>query len=129
MPNVLDLQVDNARTLQQSYNAMADTLNDNLGVPQISIPDTTATQELAPNTCYIFPDRSSELTLTLGDPVVGKANEYHLFLVVGATAPTVHWPLGIEWNGGDMPTIAANKTYEVSILNNIAAYFESDTPA
>lgn len=94
------------------------------GVPAITIPDSTAAQELAPNTLYIFATRTSILTLTLGAPIDGIANEYHFFVVCGSTAPTINFPSGITWNGGSAPTIAADKTYEVSILNNIAAYFE-----
>jgi len=96
----------------------------NAGVPTLTIPNTTVSQELAPNTLYIFASRTSNLTLTLGSPIVGKANEYHCFIVCGSTAPTITWPTGISWNGGDAPTIAADKTYEISILNNVAAFFE-----
>lgn len=117
------------------YNALTDgtsglaaikqAILDNAGTPTMTIPNTTASQELAPNTLYIFASRSAALTLTLGTPIVGVANEYHLFLVTdSATAPTITWPAGISWNGGSAPTIATSKTYEVSILNNVAAYFE-----
>lgn len=96
----------------------------NAGIPTMTIPDSTAAQELAPNVLYIFATRTSTLTLTLGTPIVGIANEYHFFIICGATAPTVNFPAGISWNGGSAPTIAADKTYEISILNNVAAYFE-----
>lgn len=95
----------------------------NAGIPTLTIPDSTAAQELAPNTLYIFATRTSTLTLTFGTPIVGIANEYHFFVVCGSTAPTINFPAGITWNGS-APTIAADKTYEVSILNNVAAYFE-----
>lgn len=96
----------------------------NAGIPTLTIPDSTAAQELAPNVLYIFENRTSELTITLGAAIVGRASEYHFFIICGTTAPTVNFPAGIIWNGGSVPTIAADKTYEVSILNNIAAYFE-----
>lgn len=96
----------------------------NAGIPTLTIPDSTAAQELAPNVLYIFNNRTSTLTLTLGTPIVGVVNEYHFFIVCGSTAPTVNFPIGISWNGGNAPTISAGKTYEVSILNNVAAYFE-----
>lgn len=94
------------------------------GIPTLTIPDSIAVQELAPNVLYIFSTRTSTLTLTLGTPIDGIANEYHFFLVCGSTAPTINFPTGITWNGENAPEIAANKKYEVSILNNIAAYFE-----
>lgn len=105
-------------------NEILAAITANAGVPTMTIPATTAAQELAPNTLYVFAERTTDLTLTLGAPIVGRANEYHLFLVIGGTAPTITWPAGISWNGGSAPTIAASKTYEVSILNNVAAYFE-----
>lgn len=105
-------------------NAIIAQIQANAGVPTMTIPATTSAQQLAPNTLYIFAERTSDLTLTFGTPITGIANEYHCFIIVGSTAPTVTWPSGISWNGGDAPTIAADKTYEISILNNVAAFFE-----
>ena len=96
----------------------------NSGIPTVTVPDNTAEQVLAPNVLYFFETRTSTLTLTLGTPIVGIANEYHFFIVCGTTAPTINLPSGITWNGKNAPKIAADKTYEISILNNIAAYFE-----
>lgn len=110
-------------TSQEILNEVSG-IKDSIGTPTLTIPDTTAEQELAPNVVYVFAERTSDLLLSLGEPIVGKANEYHFFIEVGATSPTITFPIGIEWNGGNAPTIAADKTYEVSILNNIAAYFE-----
>ena len=104
--------------------AIKQTILDNVGTPQMTIPNTTATQELASNTVYLFESRTNNLTLTLGTPIAGQNNEYHFFLFVGATAPSITYPAGISWNGGSAPTITANKNYEISINNNIAAYFE-----
>lgn len=104
--------------------AIKQTILDNVGTPQMTIPDTTATQELASNTVYLFESRTNNLTLTLGTPIAGQNNEYHFFVFVGATVPSITYPTGISWNGGSAPTIATNKNYEISINNNIAAYFE-----
>jgi hypothetical protein len=38
----------------------------------------------------------------------------------GSTAPTITWPSGITWFGGSAPTINENKTYQISIQNNLA---------
>lgn len=104
--------------------AIKQTILDNVGTPQMTIPNTTATQELASNTVYLFESRTNNLTLTLGTPIAGQNNEYHFFVFVGATAPSITYPAGISWNGGSAPTIATNKNYEISINNNIAAFFE-----
>ena len=111
-------------TLQQGISQILAAVQANAGIPTETIPSTTSSQELAPNTLYVFAERSTNLTLTLGTPITGIANEYHLFLITASTAPTITWPSGISWNGGSAPTIAADKTYEISILNNVAAFFE-----
>lgn len=97
---------------------------DKESVVEITDDGSASSQALSANTLYVFTTRTSDLTLTLTEGETGKVNEYHLFLVIGSTAPTITWPSGISWNGGSAPTIAADKTYEVSILNNVAAYFE-----
>lgn len=66
-------------------------IKDNIGVPTLSIPDSTSSQELAPNTLYIFQNRESDLTITLGNPIIGKESEYHC-IIVGAGEPTITWP-------------------------------------
>ena len=100
----------------ENKNEILAAIQANAGIPTMTIPNTTAVQELAPNVLYIFENRTSELTLTLGAAIVGRASEYHFFIICGATAPTVNFPAGISWNGGRAPTIAADKTYESSIL-------------
>lgn len=98
-----------------------------IGTPEYTIPNTTASQELAPNTAYIFDARTNDLTLTLGTPIVGQVNEYHFIVVIpSATSPvpTITLPNTVEWEGNNAPTYTAGKTYEVSIYYGIASYFE-----
>lgn len=111
---------------QAATNAELQAAIDNIpkGIPTLTFPDSTASQVLAPNTLYIFAIRTSTLTLTLGTPIEGIANEYHFIVECGSTAPTINFPSGIAWNGENAPEIAADKKYEISILNNIAAFFE-----
>lgn len=111
---------------QAATNAELQAAIDNIStdIPTLTVPDSTLAQVLSPNVLYIFSTRTSTLTLTLGTPKDGIANEYHFIIVCGSTAPTINFPAGITWNGENAPEIAADKTYEVSILNNIAAYFE-----
>ena len=122
--NVTNLNVVTASKLEEFGEQLWAKIQQTSGTPMISVPDSQSSQELQPNTCYVFPSRTSALTLTLGNAATGIVNEYHFFIESGSTAPTVSFPAGISWNGGSAPTIAASKIYEVSILNNIAAYFE-----
>lgn len=93
-------------------------------VPEISVADTgsAATQELAANTLYIFPNRTNDLTLTLGTPVTGEASEYHFIVEVGSTLPTITMPTGLTWKSSETIAFDANTTYEVSILDNYAIF-------
>lgn len=91
----------------------------------ISDSGSAETVTLSSNTLYTFTTRTSDLTLSLGTPTSGIVNEYHLTITIGSTKPTINWPSGLSWYGdGSEPSISTNKTYEVSILNNIAVYIE-----
>ena len=108
----------------QVYTALG-AKADKESVVEVTDGGSASSQALSPNTLYVFTTRTSNLTLTLTAGETGKVSEYHLFLVTGSTAPTITWDItGLSWNGGSAPTIAASKTYEVSILNNVAAFFE-----
>lgn len=93
-------------------------------VPQISVPDTgsATTQELAANTLYVFSNRTSDLTLTLGEPVIGEASEYHFIVEVGSTLPTITMPTGLTWKSRETIEFDTDTTYEVSILDNYAIF-------
>ena len=91
----------------------------------ISDVGSAETVTLSSNILYTFTTRTSDLTLSLGTPTSGIVNEYHLTITIGSTKPTINWPNGLSWYGdGSEPSISTNKTYEVSVLNNIAVYIE-----
>ena len=79
----------------------------------------TVTKRLNPNTLYEFGECTS-LTITLASEISGILNEYMFEFVSGATATTLSIPQSVGWMGGEAPTIEANKTYQCSIVNNIA---------
>lgn len=81
----------------------------------------TVTKQLNPNTFYEFGECSS-LTITLASETSGIANEYMFEFVSGTTATVLSVPESIKWAGGSAPTIEASKTYQVSIVNNLAVY-------
>ena len=88
-------------------------------IPEETVGNDVLAKTLEPNKVYIFESRTNNLTLTLGTPTSGIVNEYHMFIYTGETAPVITFPSEISWVGG-APNIKENKTYEVSILNNIA---------
>lgn len=46
--------------------------------------------------------------------------EYMISFTAGSPAPTISWPAGIKWAGESAPEIKAGKSYQISILDNLA---------
>lgn len=72
---------------------------------------------LTPNVLHVWGTIGS-LTLTLGTGESGVMNEYMFQFDSGSTATTLSLPSSVKWITDS--TIEANKTYQVSILNNLA---------
>lgn len=64
------------------------------------------------------------LSLDTASEEAGVANVYEFVFTTPAAAPSITWPEGISWIGGSAPAIAGGKTYEVSIMDNLATYGE-----
>lgn len=75
------------------------------------------TKELQPNKYYIFGEMET-LTLTLAAGEENKLSEYMFEFTSGTTPTTLTLPESVKWMGNN--TIEASKTYQVSIVNNIA---------
>ena len=60
----------------------------------------------------------SSLTLTLASGAAGYLSEYMFEFQSGSTATSLSLPSTVTWV--ETPTIEANKTYQVSIVNDIA---------
>lgn len=76
------------------------------------VNETNVTITLNPNVFYSFGTLTS-LTVTLGNTVSGRTNEYTFEFNSGSTATTLSIPATVI--GIDATTIQANKHYEVSI--------------
>ena len=64
------------------------------------------------------------LSLNLASEEAGVANIYDFIFTTPANAPSITWPEGITWAGGSAPSIVGGKTYEVSIMDNLATWGE-----
>ena len=84
---------------------------------KIEVIENTDVTELQPNKYYKWGEVAS-LSLTLGTPADGILNEYMFEFVSGATPTTLTLPDTIKWE--TIPSIEANKRYQISIVNNIA---------
>ena len=76
--------------------------------------DTTFT--LTPNTFHVW-EEVAALDLSFADETAGIANEFLFQFTSGATPTTLTLPDTIKWV--TEPNIEANKTYQVSVVNNI----------
>lgn len=84
---------------------------------KIEVIESTNETELQPNKYYKWGEVAS-LSLTLGTPINGILNEYMFEFISGTTPTTLTLPDTIKWE--TIPTIEANKKYQISIVNNIA---------
>lgn len=76
--------------------------------------DGAVTQELRPNTVYVFGGELTSLTLTLGTPMNGIANIYQVFFKNGSTAVNLLYPATVTFADATF-TPAANCWTELSI--------------
>ena len=85
-----------------------------------------ASYAILPNVLTKLGTLASSVTLSLdtSKEESGVTNVYDIIFVTPADAPSITWPEGISWIGGSAPAIAGGKTYEVSIMDNLATYGE-----
>ena len=88
---------------------------DKVAVVDHGTSDTTFA--LTPNTFHKWGEVGS-LTLTLASGTAGYLSEYMFEFQSGSTATSLSLPSTVTWV--NTPTIEANKTYQVSIVNDIA---------
>ena len=82
-------------------------------------------QKISPNVFYNFiANNITSLTIEFGTPISMKVNEYMFQFVAGAGFTGLTMPEGIIWFGGTAPTFTEGKTYQVSVLNNLAVLGE-----
>lgn len=51
-------------------------------------------------------------------------NEYLIEFSIGDVVPQIVWPNGLSWLNGAIPELNANKTYQLSIVDNLAILAE-----
>lgn len=88
--------------------------------------DTTFT--LTPNTFHVW-DEVASLDLSFAEETSGVANEYLFQFTSGATATTLTLPDGLKWANDNVPTIAENMIYQVSVLKGLASVLEFSNAA
>lgn len=102
-----------------SGKAVVEYVANAVDTPVVNQTATTAT--IAPNVLNVWGEVAT-LDITLGEPKEGVVNEYMFQFTSGATATTLALPADIKWVSA--PNIQANKTYQVSIINNLGVIGE-----
>ena len=83
----------------------------------VLIEGATPTQSISPNKFYKF-EIVTTLTITFSPETPNVLNEYMFQFTSGETATVLNMPDSVRWIGDH--TIEPNKTYQVSIVNNLA---------
>lgn len=75
------------------------------------------TAELIPNVFHVFGEVSA-LNISFGEGLPNMMNEYMFQFTSGVNPTVLTLPEGVKWIGSSV--VKSNRTYQVSILNNIA---------
>lgn len=105
---------------------MADKPSIALKTTIVTETEGNASYTISPNVLTKLGTLASSVTLSLdtSKEESGVTNIYDTIFITPTNAPSITWPEGISWIGGSAPTIAGGKTYEVSIMDNLAIYGE-----
>lgn len=109
-----------------SLNLNGETITswDDVGtLPTQSQTATSGTVSITPNVLNKWSSAlTGTLTITFASGASGVANYYMLEFTTGSSIPTINLPSGVKWEGGYniLNNLAANTTYQISILNNLA---------
>lgn len=111
----------NSKYTGQQVQDLLDRIKDNR--EQVSFSSSSI--QLVPNKYYRLTSSQNSLTITLADPTdTTIVNEY--FIEFPCSGTSVALPSNIMWINGITPTFEDGKTYQISIINNLAisAVFE-----
>lgn len=111
--NKLDASTYNSEKANFASKTELNTKADKVSVEQVS----EATKELQANKYYKFGEVAT-LTITLAEGEENKLSEYMFEFTSGSTPTTLNLPESVKWIGEH--NIEASKTYQVSIVNNLA---------
>lgn len=104
--------------LKLAFKAFFDTLYTKV-ITGVDIADAaTLSVTLQPNTPARIATLTTCTSLTINLTAGNWWDEYRVIFKTGATAPSITLPASIEWADGTPPTFAANKKYEISVVDN-----------
>lgn len=92
------------------------------GIPALNLVEVSegvANVTMLPNRLYFAQTPCTQITVSL-EPVQELIYAEYMLCFVTDSACVLTMPENIMWDGGEAPTIEANKYYELSVLNNVA---------
>lgn len=118
--DIIDSLLSNRTDAALSAN-QGKVLNEKKAEKIVVVEQSENTATIAPNVLNVWGEVAT-LYITLGEFKEGVVNEYMFQFTSGATATTLVLPADIKWVSA--PNIQANKTYQVSIINNLGVIGE-----
>lgn len=92
------------------------------GIPalnMVEVSEGAANVTMLPNRLYFTQAPCTQITVAL-EPIQELIYAEYMLCFVTDSACVLTVPENIMWDGGEAPTLEANKYYELSILNNVA---------
>lgn len=111
---------ENGQFLENKYAKLTDIPDVDDKADKVTVVDhgtADTTFELTPNVLHKWGEVAT-LNLTTGTPTDGVVNEYMAQFVSGTTATVLTLPETVKWIGEN--TVEAGKTYQLSIIDNLA---------
>lgn len=92
------------------------------GIPALNLVEVAegvANVTMLPNRLYLTQTPCTQITVAL-EPIQELIYAEYMLCFVTDSACVLTMPESIMWDGGEAPTLEANKYYELSVLNNVA---------
>lgn len=96
---------------------------------KILVRSTIPQSGMSPNSVYNLGVLQNNTTFTLAAATDNTiANVWHWTFITGSTVPTITWPSDITMWVDGVPTIVADKYYEIKVHNGCATVISADVP-
>ena len=117
--NTIDAEMSDTSTNAVQNNIIKSYIDSNCNIPIETT--TSSSKSLTPNIYYRWTNTPSYLTITLATPSNSNIlNNYMFEFTASSSGCSLSLPSSIKWINGTAPSIEASKTYQISIINNLA---------
>lgn len=115
----VDTSMSSTSTNPVQNKVVKNYIDSNCNIP---VETTTSTsKQLTPNKYCKWANTPTSITITLATPTNSNIlNNYMFEFTASSSGTTLTMPSTIKWLNGSTPTIDNGKTYQISIINNLA---------